>query len=117
MSNAISTSPDPFDVLGLARGADETEVRARYLDLVKQYPPDRDPEKFRQIRAAYEATKDPLVIAAQLTQPPDEEVPEWADTIEAQKATPPRLAPGFLLSLGNRDAKSSTSTKPTENTA
>lgn len=106
MSSSASTSPDPFAVLGLPREAGEAAVRARYLELVKQYPPDREPDKFREIRAAYEATKDPLIIAAQLIAPPDEQVPQWADAIEAHKKILPKLTPSFLLSLGNRDAKS-----------
>jgi curved DNA-binding protein CbpA len=94
---------DPFLVLGLPRDAGEAEVRARYLELVKQFPPDREPEKFREIRSAFEACKDPLSIARRLIRPPDDdEVPEWSDAIEAQKRNPPRLSPAFLLSLGNR---------------
>ncbi len=102
-----STPSDPFAVLGLPREAGETEVRARYLELVKQFPPDREPDRFREIRAAYEAAKDPLVIAARLIEIPDDEPPEWSDVIEAQKKIPPRLTPAFLLSLGNRDVKDS----------
>lgn len=106
MSDAPLTTPDPFAVLGLPRDADEAEVRARYLALVKQFPPERDPDKFREIRAAYDGAKNPLVIAKRLIEPPDnDEVPEWADVIQQQKNVPPRFTPAFLLSLGNRDAK------------
>jgi curved DNA-binding protein CbpA len=99
------TTADPFHTLGLPRDADETEVRARYLELVKQFPPDREPEKFREIRSAFEACKDPLSIARRLVRPPDDaDVPEWAEAIETQKRNPPRLSPAFLLSLGNRSA-------------
>jgi curved DNA-binding protein CbpA len=93
---------DPFLVLGLPRDAGEAEVRSRYLELVKHFPPDREPQKFREIRAAFEACKDPLAIARRLIRPPDEEVPQWTPAIEAQKRNPPRLSPAFLLSLGNR---------------
>ncbi|MGN6545708.1 MAG: J domain-containing protein [Aureliella sp.] len=103
MSTSTSASPDPLEVLGLPRQASEAEIRARYLELVKQYPPDREPDKFREIRAAYEATKDPLIVAERLMEPPDDEVPAWTDVIEAQKRNPPKLAVGFLVSLGNRD--------------
>ncbi len=93
---------DPFLVLGLPRDAGEAEVRARYLELVKQFPPEREPDKFREIRSAFEACKDPLSIARRLTRPPDDEVPKWSQAIEEQKRHPPRLSPAFLLSLGNR---------------
>lgn len=104
-----STSADPFQVLGLSRDADEAAVRARYLELVKQFPPEREPEKFREIRAAFEAVKDPLSIAGRLIQPPGPETPPWSDVIAEQQRNPPRLSPAFLLSLGNRIASDSAS--------
>jgi curved DNA-binding protein CbpA len=109
MNQAIPA--DHFQVLGVSRDASEAEVRARYLELVKQYPPDREPEKFREIRAAYEATKDPLSIAERLIEVPSNEVPpKWSDVLEAQKRNPPRLSSAFLLSLGNRASDDSTTT-------
>lgn len=98
-----STSTDPFHVLGVPPDAGEAEVRARYLELVKQFPPEREPEKFREVRAAFEAARDPLVIARRLLEPPGEEPPQWSDAIEEQKRIRPPLTPRFLLSLGNRD--------------
>lgn len=106
-------SSDPFSVLGLPCEAGEGEIRARYLELVKQFPPDRAPDKFREIRAAFEAAKDPLMIARRLIEAPDPEAdaPSWEAAIEAQKQIPPRMTPAFLLSLGNRqNAKKSAKT-------
>jgi len=97
-----SKSADPFDTLGLPKHAGENEVRARYLELVKKYSPERDPERFREIRAAYEAAKNPQLIAKRLLVPPTDEPPTWATTLETQKQRPPKLSLGFLLSLGNR---------------
>jgi curved DNA-binding protein CbpA len=58
---------DPYDVLGVERSADEAQIRRRYLELVRQHPPDRDPERFAAIRAAYEQLRDPVVrLEAQL---------------------------------------------------
>jgi len=96
------TSGDPFQVLGLSRDAGEAEVRARYLELVKQFPPEREPEKFREIRSAYDAANDPLSIARRLIKPPGDDVPAWSAVIQAQQRNPPRLSPAFVLSLGNR---------------
>lgn len=98
------TSGDPFTVLGLPRESSEGEIRARYLELVKQFPPDRAPDRFREIHAAFEAAKDPLVIARRLIEPPDldEEPPSWEAAINTQKQIPPKMTPAFLLSLGNR---------------
>jgi curved DNA-binding protein CbpA len=49
---------DPFTVLGVDEDADDAEIRRRYLALVRDHPPDREPERFREIRAAYEALGD-----------------------------------------------------------
>jgi curved DNA-binding protein CbpA len=48
----------PFFVLGVDHDATDEQVAARYHELVRQYPPDRAPEKFTAIRAAYEALRD-----------------------------------------------------------
>jgi len=102
-----SATNDPFQILGLSPDADEAEVRARYLELVKQFTPERAPEKFREIRMAYESAKDPLLVAKHLARPPSEDVPQWSAVLESQQRNPPRLTPAFVLSLGNRAADGS----------
>ena len=49
---------DPFAILGVEETADDEAVRAAYLRALRTSPPDRDPEGFRRIRAAYEALRD-----------------------------------------------------------
>jgi DnaJ-class molecular chaperone len=49
---------DPFDVLGLPADSDDDTIRRRYLELVRQHTPERSPQKFSEIRAAYESLKD-----------------------------------------------------------
>ena len=49
---------DPYDVLGLPADADDETIRRRYLELVRQFTPEQNPEKFAQVRSAYEALKD-----------------------------------------------------------
>lgn len=49
---------NPFAILGLDDTANDEAVRAAYLAAVRRSPPDRDPEGFRRIRAAYEALRD-----------------------------------------------------------
>lgn len=51
-------SIDPHAVLGLPADADDDAVRRRYLELIKEFPPARAPEKFNEIRAAYDALRD-----------------------------------------------------------
>jgi curved DNA-binding protein CbpA len=45
---------DPYAVLGLSRNADQAEVRGAYFALVRQHPPEQDPDMFKRIRAAYD---------------------------------------------------------------
>jgi curved DNA-binding protein CbpA len=49
---------DPFTVLGVDETADDAEIRRRYLALVRDFPPDREPARFQEYRAAYEALGD-----------------------------------------------------------
>lgn len=48
------TSSDPYAVLGLKRNASAREIKRTYFDLVREYPPEEQPESFKLIRAAYE---------------------------------------------------------------
>lgn len=64
---------DPYDILGLDRQADDTAIRRAYAGLVRQFPPEREPEAFRRIRAAYEQLRDPesrARLSLFLLQPP-----------------------------------------------
>ena len=50
---------DPYEILGVSPQADLVEIRRRYLELVRESPPDREPERFAAIRAAYDEVRDP----------------------------------------------------------
>ncbi|MBI4602566.1 MAG: J domain-containing protein [Planctomycetes bacterium] len=49
---------NPYRVLDVPDGADDQEVRAAYLALVRRFPPERAPEEFGRLRAAYAALRD-----------------------------------------------------------
>lgn len=49
--------PDPYTTLGVPPDAADDAVRARYLALAREFPPEQHPEKFAAIRAAYEKLK------------------------------------------------------------
>ena len=49
---------DPYQVLGLPADSDDDSIRRRYLELVKQFSPEKHPEKFAQVRQAYESLRD-----------------------------------------------------------
>ncbi len=55
---------DPYEVLGLEHTADTETIRRRYLELVRRHSPEREPERFAAIRAAYEELRDPIVNLA-----------------------------------------------------
>ncbi|MDR1933733.1 MAG: DnaJ domain-containing protein [Spirochaetales bacterium] len=43
-----------YEVLGIEKTAPLQEIKRAYFTLVRQYPPERFPEEFKQVRAAYE---------------------------------------------------------------
>jgi curved DNA-binding protein CbpA len=49
---------DAYAVLGLPADSDDETIRRRYLELVRQYSPERHPERFAAIRQAYESLRD-----------------------------------------------------------
>ncbi len=48
---------NPFIVLDVAETADDDVIKKAYLQQVREHPPERDPEHFQAIRAAYETIK------------------------------------------------------------
>jgi hypothetical protein len=106
-----SSAGDPFAVLGLPPGAGEQDVRARYLELVREFPPERDPARFQEIHAAYQSASDPLVLAQRLVRVTDDAARPWSAILDEQKANPPRLSVDVLLSLGNRTAGTSSTSE------
>lgn len=52
-------SQDPYAVLGVARSAESDEIKRAYFRLVRAYPPEREPERFKEIRSAYERINTP----------------------------------------------------------
>jgi curved DNA-binding protein CbpA len=47
-----------YEVLGVEQTAGGTEIKRAYFTLVRKYQPDRFPEEFKEIRAAYETLMD-----------------------------------------------------------
>jgi curved DNA-binding protein CbpA len=66
---------NPYAVLGVDRRASDAEIKRAYFRLVREYAPEREPEKFQEVRAAYEALRTPEARARVnlfLLQPPPE---------------------------------------------
>lgn len=45
---------DPYLTLGVARTASPEQIKDAYFGKVREHPPERDPETFKAIRAAYD---------------------------------------------------------------
>lgn len=52
---------DPHEVLGVSHDADAETIRRRYLELIREFSPERAPREFGEIRSAYDSLRDPLV--------------------------------------------------------
>jgi curved DNA-binding protein CbpA len=48
---------NPFYVLKVFHTSTDEEVRNAYISLIREYPPDRSPEKFQEVREAFEEIK------------------------------------------------------------
>ena len=71
----VSTLQDAREVLGLSPDATAEQVRAAYLDKVRQHPPDRDPEQFERVRDAYGRLRDPRSKVQEIFEGPDPQTP------------------------------------------
>lgn len=54
----LNLAQDPRIVLGVAEDASDEQIRAAYLRKLKEFPPDRSPAEFEQVRDAYELLRD-----------------------------------------------------------
>lgn len=50
----LTGSNNPYDILGIDRGADKKAIKRAYAQLVKQYHPEEQPEEWKRIHDAYE---------------------------------------------------------------
>ncbi len=78
------TSSDPYTVLGLPSRAPAREIKRKYFELVRQYPPETHADEFKLVRAAYEKLQTEEAKAETdlfLFQPP----PPWEPRKRASK--------------------------------
>lgn len=47
-------------LLGVDLGADEQALHNAYVQQIKVHPPDKEPQRFEQLRDAYQLLRDPL---------------------------------------------------------
>ena len=105
--NDLGAMLDPFAVLGLEPNAAPEEIRRRYLELIRQHPPERDPDRFAEIHAAYGLASDPIKRwSTRLCTPL---LPKVDALVAGFKLRPQRFATAALL----RCAERITTTPPT----
>jgi curved DNA-binding protein CbpA len=49
---------NPFLILDVPPGAGDPEIRRAYLDAIRKFPPESEPERFQAISHAYEQIRD-----------------------------------------------------------
>jgi len=95
---------DPWSVLGIPEDAGDDRIRSAYLQMVKQYPPDRCGDQFEKIRDAYSQLKDPyrrgrwLILGSSY----DSSLASLVDTSRRQRRF---VGPGPWLSVIKRTSK------------
>ena len=49
---------NPYTVLEIHRNASPEEVKKAYFSLIREHPPEKDPQAFKRIRLAYDSLRD-----------------------------------------------------------
>ena len=68
------TRAESMAALGLRDGANERDIKRAYFQLIRQHSPDKDPDGFQKIRAAYEMLKDAAPDDEPAFAPPQDEL-------------------------------------------
>ncbi len=99
----LPDTDDPWELLGLEPDADERAAKRAYARLIRQFRPDRSPDEFKRIRAAYELVRDGNAFATVFfdTPEPSGEVARSVGRYEPAVVSLPDF--DALLLAGRRD--------------
>lgn len=101
---------DPFKLLGVEFGVESQDLRRAYHRLIRIYKPEKHPEHFRRIRAAFENIQQIAQLFPKSTEPPAptlEQLPTPSPAIDPNDSTThPTLPPPQQLSPSESQIKS-----------
>ncbi len=83
-------------MLGVEEAAGDEALRAAYLRGLREFPPDREPERFQELREAYDLLRDPRNRIARLFSEAESTlaVAEW---VRSQPESRKYIGPGPWL--------------------
>jgi hypothetical protein len=99
---------DPFDLLGVERDADPIQARRSYLRLVRMFKPERHPEAFQRLRAAYEQVKSVLEwhqTLKEFSEPPEDSPWQIDESDSNEVASDERAETDAASCRGSRRAR------------
>ena len=95
----LTALESPYKILGVERTASESEIKQAYFALVREHPPERDPEGFKRIRAAYEKLRAGSErVETDLFLIEETDAAMTADKLQRHGAEPPRITPDLIRS-------------------
>lgn len=88
-------SNNPYDILGIDRGADKKTIKRAYAELVKRYHPEEQPEEWKRIHDAYEQAMEQVSAKKQKVSVPvpQEAAEQEKDLTNTVKVLEPKEAP------------------------
>lgn len=83
---------DPLGFFGLAPGFDRKDLKRSYNGLIREFKPEKFPDEFQRIRAAYEAIEQQLRYGREATRPPQNTYQWTESTAPPNRPTPADIA-------------------------
>lgn len=83
---------DPFALLGVERGADDTTIRRAYTQLIRMFKPEHHPDQFCRIREAYDTCRQQATWFRSVSVPPPTDeageptvsLPRWSAPVDIE---------------------------------